>query len=1537
MKSIFHKGLSIIALLLSIIMTSERAEASHVMGADITYRCISNLKFEVIVKFYRDCRGVPFGNPSNDTRVRCASGSGSQIVNLSLVTIRDVTPVCASEPSRCNPKNTYGTGEGIEEHTYTGIVDFNVSPYSTIKNSCDQVIFETGQCCRNGAINTGPSGNFFTFAMIDLKKAPCNTSPSLTTEPIGLLCCNQPYYFNNGASDTSNFDSLSYSFTPPLSAYSSQLSYTGTYTYQKPFEVYYPSPLKWPYKNVNADPPIGLDLDPETGDLIFTPTKCDEVTVAALEVKEWRKDSSGKYQLIGITRRDMQFITQTCPGNYPPQITNSTFVYRTCAGEQICFNVTTDDKVFVPPAPLPKPPPDTVRLSWNRGIPGATFRITNKGALNETGQFCWTPGVKDASDLPYTFVAMAKDDACPLNAVTLRSFRVYVKHKAEAARNVDTLPCGYYSVESQPIPSFRGTPQYSWQILDEAKNIVFDRKIAYFKSTGAFLSKRQFDTILFRKGGTYIIQHVINNLPNNCPTTYEDTLIVPPLLQVTLAFGPDTFVCAGTKLRLQPTIAQGSQPLKFQWGTPIIQDPGDTLEYKDIEIPNWQIDSSFSVIITDKYKCQSWDTVKVWLKPNPYVNIGPDLRICTYDSITINPNDSLAYWDDPRDTSEFKIRQGDTLWMEWGLNGKFLQSDRILKTSIKGMYTLKVIDSLGCSYIDTMNLFVNDTVRTYAGPDQTKCWGDTLTLIASGYDSSASYKRGEYRWWDYTTIPGTRVNKGNKTKISFQTKLTADYQLELFVTEDTTICVHRDSVNVWVNPLPVMVLPEDKSICCDAGSIDLNFMTPLSPSPGSSSKWYSTLTPNAVESGQIFPTGKLCDVIKRNFVLTYQYRNPITTCVGRDSMAILVNPLPKIDLKAGYYCQDAGKVRLQNHLNAPKNPNGGQFNQWKCVDCRGFNEATIIKDESGSAFFTDYYLYVDKVSMPMGGRTGDTITLEFIFRDNAGCWGRDTTSFRIVKVPEITFVGFPELCWDLGEVNLIELSKVDPINGRWKCRDTLVSCFDTSTANRALYGDTLDTRKTNPLGNTYNMRYYHDASGCPVWRDTTLVINPLPIVTLTKLPLLICQTDASITMSALPPGGVWTANKSGSISGNLFTPSTAPTGQQIKIIYTYTHPVTGCIGRDTMSTQVEALPEVEILTKNLDTCRGYDLKTAMTLNVSARMANTTGLEWTTLSQGNNLNTKTGTNVIWSFNPSYDTSETFLLYVQTKPGNACPFVDDLLTLRVHPRPQVTITPDDPNGCNPHNVFITTTFNNKANPATSIYNWSFGDNSTSTIQNPSHTYTTDGTQAVLLKVVTEYGCDSSVGLNVDVYPVPNASFTPNPDNYTTAALPRFKFFNESSVSGVLNSFIQSQAWDFGDQNSDIDTSSKYSPLYYYSGDTARYNVWLKVTTNYGCVDSTMRQVIVGPDVLVFIPNAFTPGDGGPMTDDVFDVVASGFKSYSIIIFDRWGEILFESDDIRIGWNGTYKGVICQQDVYAYHVIVTSMDNKVYKYDGTVTLLR
>ena len=1542
----------------------QQANATHVMGADITYKCLDTLKFEFTVKYYRYCGGVPFGNPSNITKLICTKTGASQGVSLTRQSIRDVTPVCATATKPCNPSNTSRTGDGIEEHYYTVTIDFNKAPYSNLtKNGCCEVRLETGQCCRNSNITSGAANqNFYTYATIDLCKAPCNSSPSLTTEPIAYLCCNQPFYYNNGASDTSNYDSLSYNFADPLRGWNNKISYSGNYTYKNPFDSYYPGSLKPPYNNPNANPPIGIYLDPETGDLIFTPVKCDEITVAVLEVTEWRKNASGKYEVIGVTRRDMQFITKQCPGNNPP-IIKGKFTTTVCEGSQICYVITTEDKVKVPPPPLPKPDPDTVTIKWNRGIPGATFTVQNAKALNQSAKFCWTPPIGSASDLPYTYTVTARDDACPLNAVTVRAFQVKVNPIAEADRKITKLDCGRYAIESDPFPNFKSPAKYSWQLKDSSGVIIFDRKIGYFESTGSFISSKQYDTILFRTGGTYIIQHTIDNSPK-CPNDYYDTIVVPPLLEVDLAFGPDTFVCAGTTLRLEPKIANGSLPVSYKWGT------GDTTSYIDIQVPNRTSDTTFYVEIRDQNNCTAWDSTTVFLKENPLVTIGPDRRICTYNTISLYPNDSLAYWDDPRDTSEIKIRQGDTLYKEWYLDGTLVSEDTaMIDINTAGEYVIKVIDSIGCFATDTMILAVNDTVTANAGPDQTFCWNDYMELVGTELDTAGNWKTGTFRWWDITANP--KVNMGTKDTLAYNIQNSTDFQLELFVTEDTTTCYDADTVIITVNPLPIVKMPGDIEVCHDAGKINLTLFEDSKTSGGA---WYCPKNPSFVEKESEFITS-LAGIPGKSTSneIYYKYVHPSTGCVRTDSFTIKVNPLPDVELRDGYFCQDKETVNLKND-KIIKLPGGGTLalgrQAWKCLDCGSYKESDIIEDINGggSGATQDFVLHIDENAIPLGSFSSDTITIEFEFRNVFGCYNRDTADIAITKVPKIEFKGFSDLCWDEGIVELKGLSEVTPSDGIWKAVDS-TGFAAAAGLNAALKGDTLNGDTLNTLATpepaegssfTYLMRYFHDRSGCPTSRDTTLTIRGLPVPIIDEKPFsdvhksfepfTFCELDDDVNMQVNYAGGTWSSSQSGVLSGSDFMPSSVSSyNNPFLIFYDYTD-IYGCAGRDSVRVVVHQQHTLDI-SNDTAICRTDN----MVLDVKANYTNSTAVLWVPLTGGTVANPNAD-QTTFSFKSSPDSVFRHLLYAQTveNSNNVCPFTDKTMVVFVHPKPVAEIVGDTLNGCNPVDVQFTTTMLNQIDPLTSKYEWTYEDGGSDNVQDPNYRFTVNGDNNVQLKLTSAFGCDTTLNLNVEVYPIPVAMFTPNPNNSQTAALPKFQFNNESTVTSELNSVIAETIWDFGILSEIDDTSTQVSPLFFYPSDTGTYDVNLTVRTQYGCESQFTYPVIIGPDILVFIPNAFSPDGGGPEANDGFRaIVNDAAKEYHLIIFNRWGEVIWETKDRLAEWDGKYgrdagwdgdpntsahdNRLPVAQDVYAYHLRIVSWNNEEFKYSGTVTLIR
>ncbi|MBI1835853.1 MAG: PKD domain-containing protein [Flavobacteriia bacterium] len=222
------------------------------------------------------------------------------------------------------------------------------------------------------------------------------------------------------------------------------------------------------------------------------------------------------------------------------------------------------------------------------------------------------------------------------------------------------------------------------------------------------------------------------------------------------------------------------------------------------------------------------------------------------------------------------------------------------------------------------------------------------------------------------------------------------------------------------------------------------------------------------------------------------------------------------------------------------------------------------------------------------------------------------------------------------------------------------------------------------------------------------------------------------------------------------------------------------------------------------------------------------------------------------------------------------------------------------------------------------WNFGDGATSTSQNPVHIYSTSGIYTVNLNVVTNQGCsdDSTMTNYIEVYPLPSASFIVDPEN-PDLSHPLVSFTNTSTDA-------VSWHWDFGDGMS----SDEENPEHTYSAANT-YTVTLTVTNAFGCTSSIDYYLIVTAVFNFYCPNAFTPDGFG--ANDLFGGAGEGIDEFNMQIFDRWGELIFETDDLDQKWDGTFKGKKAQDGVYTWKVSIKSKEPKYYDFIGHVSVLR
>ena len=155
------------------------------------------------------------------------------------------------------------------------------------------------------------------------------------------------------------------------------------------------------------------------------------------------------------------------------------------------------------------------------------------------------------------------------------------------------------------------------------------------------------------------------------------------------------------------------------------------------------------------------------------------------------------------------------------------------------------------------------------------------------------------------------------------------------------------------------------------------------------------------------------------------------------------------------------------------------------------------------------------------------------------------------------------------------------------------------------------------------------------------------------------------------------------------------------------------------------------------------------------------------------------------------------------------------------------------------------------------------------------------------------------------------------------------------------LAGHAWDFGDGG----TSDQQHPDHTYI-DVDQYQVMLIVTDIRGCVDTAVHVVNILPVYDIVIPNIFTPGSEGgnggwydpnDLSNDVFYPFVKYIDDFNMRIFNRWGELIFESTDLFVGWDGYYRGQLSPQDVYVYTMRFGFIDGYVVDRIGDVTLAR
>ncbi len=438
---------------------------------------------------------------------------------------------------------------------------------------------------------------------------------------------------------------------------------------------------------------------------------------------------------------------------------------------------------------------------------------------------------------------------------------------------------------------------------------------------------------------------------------------------------------------------------------------------------------------------------------------------------------------------------------------------------------------------------------------------------------------------------------------------------------------------------------------------------------------------------------------------------------------------------------------------------------------------------------------------------------------------------------------------------------------------------------------------------TYTLDYL---SNCGVQQTVsyTVAASSGPQVTANTIsPACNGFADGEIELQATEPGLEYSLNGGAFQTANVFSGLIAGT-------YTITVNSSGGCSNELTATIDETPAVVADITTSGSLCEGENVQ----LNANFSVTGTTNYSWT------------GPNGFASAEPSPSGQLEEGSYHLEAMIDGCTCEDDI-TIALSEKPVVQMSSDAV--CEGQETVFSSLGSSVSAPDEIVsWNWDFGDGGTSTEENPVYGYENSGSYISTLVLTTNAGCSSSLQQDVFVAPVPQADFQYSPLEILISD-PTVNFTNLSSEG-------ETYLWHFGIEG---ETSTEFSPGYIYPAEPNGYEVKLIVSNAFGCSDSLTRTISIGSGITYYIPNSFTPnGDG---VNPVFiPVITDGLdlNEYEFVIYNRWGEKVFETKDVNIGWDGTFEGKPAPAGIYTWDFRMKHLYGPdVEKVQGHVTLIR
>ncbi len=1523
--------------------------ATHLIGGNFRYSWLGGTQYEITMILFRDCNPGTAPMPTSATfKIYNASGGlvQSQFVPINGGPVQ--LPISTNDPCLTPPSNIC-----VQQGTFTKTVNLGPSAggYWVVWQSC----------CRNGTIinliNPLSQGMTLFMKIPDPGTYPGNSSPVFNNFPPLAVCLNAPLNFDHSASDL-NGDSLSYKLVP---------SYGQTGPPNPPYNwVNYASGYSPSYP-LASNPPLAID--PVTGLLTGTPNLLGQFVVN-IGVDEWRNGVK-----IGEYFREIQFnvanclqaVTAAIPGI--PQANGGPNLIYACHDYTVNFGNNSAG---------------ATSYFWDFGDPTTTNDTSTAEfpsyTYPDTGTYLVTlianPGFTCA-DTAYALVILYpsvnanftyQGDNCQYSPIqfydsSTTTFGTFINWQWYFGD-------GGSDTVQNPVHTYLGIGNFNtWLIVTTDKGCIdtviipvpinltpqinagWDQTICRGESTtlnpvgsgswswspGSSLNDSTLKNPIATPLTTTTYTATLTSL-NGCTNT--DTVTVFVLNLPIVDAGPDLILCNSQSGQINATASDPAGIQSISW------NPSAGLSSTTILNPfaNPVSTTTYTLTVTSNNGCTSVDSVTVY-RNIITVNAGQDQSICSGDSIQLNalsPNIVTYSWSPASSLDNPGI------------------SNPMAFPAVGTDYIVMVTDSAGCAALDTVHINVNPAPPVDAGMDVAICIGSNFGLNATGAQS--------YSWDPDPALSCTNCQSPTATPNATTT---------FYVTgTDVNGCSAKDSITITVNPLPVVTVSPDDTICVGSS-------TNLSASGGVTYQW----APNS------FLTCATCPNTGATPVNTITYTVTVTDangCINTGTTTIYVNPLPTITVTPNSAICTGDSLQLF--------ASGGSQYQW--APAVGLSNPNIANPKASPPVTTTYTVTVTDANGCVNTAT-TTVTVNAILQvsitpDDDICYGNDIQLNASGGVSYNWFPGSSLSCTNCPDPIASPLSTttytvlvtdangcqnsdsvtitVDPLpNITTGPNDTI--CYGNSTQLLASGGVSYSWTPPNGIQNpalpdpvasptattTYTVTGV-DANGCSNTAQVTVTVNPLPNIDAGQNTAICIGYSTQLNAT----GGVsysWSP-ATGLSDPNIANPVANPS---VTTVYTVTGTdANGCQNTDTIVVTVNSEPVITITP---------DVAICINDNVQLSASGGTTYQWSPATGLNNPNIA---------NPVASPTSTTTYTVLVTDAQGCQNTDSV-TVTVNSLPVVTVVPDTaicigdaaqlqasggvsymwspPTGLNNANIpnplaspLVTTTYSvlvtdvngcqnlgnvtvtvnmpadPNAEPDASIcpgasvqlhayngvtYQWSPAAGLSCT-NCPDPVASPGSDQTYTVTIVDANGCTNSDQVTVSLYSIPVVSAGYDVTIYKGQSV------QLNAMGGV--SYQWSPAMWLDNPNIQNPTSTPQ--------DTITYVVL--VTDEHGCqnTDSVTIFIIGLPEAR--IPTAFSPnGDG---LNDVFKIKwKRNFNLVSLMIFNRWGELVFETSDINEGWDGTFNGK--KQPIGTYIYYIKAVDDKGFPYQssGNLTLIR